>query len=123
MIDELIIIIFMIPIRAVFLMAITSIIDVSEARFDLLIYLKAVLVMAIISIFEFLLILTKLYNFHSSIFGLLSLYMYFIGVISFFVIKIFYKFDWIFNLMLWIIWYVFQIALNILKIKLYHLIF
>ncbi len=86
-------------------------------------YIKALIATVIIFITFFLLGLLNFHGFHASILNIFLKGWIFQIIFSFLVLKLIYKFDWRSLIILWFIWFVIQIPINILQSKLYKVLF
>lgn len=86
-------------------------------------YIKALIATVIIFITSMLLSFLNLKGFHASILNNFLQGGHFQIVFSFLVLKLIYKLDWGSLILLWVIWFVIQIPINILQTKLISIIF
>ncbi|MCK4312979.1 MAG: hypothetical protein KAW88_09625 [Candidatus Cloacimonetes bacterium] len=109
--------IILIPLRAVVLWVLSGL-GVEQHS-----YIKALIATVIIFITYMLLSFLNFKGFHGSTLSFFFQGWYFKIVFSFLVLKLIYKFDWMSLIMLWVIWFVIQIPMNILQTKLMSIIF
>ena len=107
----------MVPIRAVFLWIITNL---SHEQYK---YIMAIMAISIIYLSNFLLSLINVTGFYGTIFTKFMKGGYLAAIISFFVIKIVYKYEWSETILIWIMWVILNIPLGFLHLKLYNLFF
>ncbi len=117
MLKEFIIVILMAPIRAVFLWIITNLFHEQHK------YIKAIMAISIIFLTNFLLSLINVTGFYGTIFTEFMKSKYLTAIISFFVIKIIYEYEWSETIWIWLIWVMLNIPLGFLHLKLYNLFF
>ena len=117
MLKEFIIVIIMVPIRAVFLWIITNL------SYEQHKYIIAIMAISIIFLTNFLLSLINVTGFYGTIFTMFMKSRYLAVIISFFVIKIVYKSEWSVTILIWLIWVMINIPLGFIHLKLYNLFF
>ena len=117
MLERLIGMIVFIPLHAVILWVLCSL-GVERQS-----YVKALITTAIIFITIFLLGLLNFKGFHASILIFFFQSGYFKIIFSFLVLRFVYKFDWRSLIIIQILWFVIQIPINIMQIKLMAVFF
>lgn len=117
MLGKIVITIIIIPLRAVVLWVLSGLGAEQHS------YIKALIVTVIIFITYMLLSFLNFKGFHASILSFFFQGLYFKIIFSFLIIKLIYKFDWRSMIMLFILWFVIQIPINILQSKLLSAIF
>jgi len=117
MLEQFVGTIILIPLRAVVLWVLSGL--GLEQRS----YIKALIATVIIFITYMLLSFLNLKGFHASTLSFFFQGWYFKIVFSFLVLKLIYKLDWGSLILLWVIWFVIQIPINILQTKLISIIF
>ena len=117
MLGQIIITIIIIPLRAVVLWILSGLGAEHQS------YIKALIATVIIFITNLLLSFLNFKGFHASILGFFFQGWCFQIIFSFLVLKLIYKFDWRSLIMLWFLWFIIQIPINILQTKLMSLIF
>ena len=112
----------MLFIRAIVLWVITTLSGAEKDNSLFKSFLKAIIISAIITVLFHMSDLINLTGpFFSKISGFLNS-IYFKAILSYIIIKLLYKFDWITGFIVWLIWYFAQFPLNIFHDKLIKLI-
>lgn len=117
MLGQIIITIVIIPLRAVVLWILSGLGAEQHS------YIKALIATVIIFMTYILLNFINFKGFHASTLSFFFQGLYFQIIFSFLIIKLIYKFDWRSMIMLFILWFVIQIPINILQSKLLSAIF
>lgn len=117
MFGQIIITIIIIPLRAVVLWILSGLGAEQHS------YLKALIATIIIFVTNMLLSFLNFKGFHASTLSYFFQGPYFKIIFSILIIKLIYKFDWRSLIMLFILWFVIQIPINILQLKLISAIF
>jgi hypothetical protein len=117
MLGQIVITIVIIPLRAVVLWILSGLGAEQQS------YIKALIATVIIYITNMLLSFLNFKGFHASTLSFFFQGWHFQIIFSFLVLKLIYKFDWRSLIILWFIWTVIQIPINILQTKLISAIF
>ena len=120
--EKYIIPLIMLLFRATVLWVITTLSGAEKDNSLLKSFSKAIIISAIITVLFYSSDLVNLTGpYFSKISGFFNS-IYFKAILSYLIIKLLYKFDWIIGFVIWLIWYFAQIPLNIFHDKLIKLI-
>jgi len=117
MINQIIVTLLIIPVRALFLWIFTGL------QFNKEMFLKALITSFVIFSVFLVLKLIELKGFHAESIQRFLRSLYFQAPFCLFVLKKVYRFDWLPTVLVTAMWMVTQIPINILQIKVYDLLF